>query len=479
MADNKGSKNPWQELWKELTKPPKWMKDADNKPDAKKDNGKKAEADASTRPKKRQPPSWWSWSQSDGVPVRKQRKQARRSSGSASGEPHSPKPRSAGSSRRTDVRVEAGHRARRSVPRSRPGGMSPLSNSRDDPSRTALSGIQGMIRRHGFAPNALNLYGLTATKVEPFGPVLRLRTNRGLIALKKSILAPKQILFLHEALTYAAEKNYTRYAPFVLTANGQPYVQVGGETYYATQWIRGQEVNFRSMQQLAASSRSLAEFHEATRGFEPKGYRPEMLFDMVPRFRDRRDELAQWKRRLERKSRKDDVDLLYLKLIDPYLEQADRAIGVMKGPSVRAHLLYEEEDPVLCHLDLTPYNMVWAQNGQVYLIDLDFCSFGPRTLDVAHLLRRALQRSEWEEGVARHVLVNYNSLRMMSLAEYELLYGLLLFPHRFWRIAYQHYELGHDPHHLGFFQLAEAEEERRNQFLTQFGKQVQRMGGGL
>lgn len=469
MADNKGGNNNkpkvggfMNELWKELTKPPRWAHV--QKPGSineKKEDGKKEEADASKKPRKRQPPSWWSWSQSDGVPRRKHRQ--RRPS-------------------RPDAHRATGSRARTKAAGSRkPTRKSspvPISKSRGDvgsKAPEALSQIHSQIRRHGFAPNVLKQYGLTATKVEPFGPVLRLRTNQGLIALKKTHLSPKHIQFLNGAFHHLEGNRFTKFAPFLLTADGQPYGMVGGETYYATRWLRGQEVDFRSFPQLALASRTLAEFHEASRGYAPS-QRPSAIFDMVDRFADRREELLEWKQRAKQKRRPDGVDEFFLQHVDLYLGQCDRALAMLRRPEIRAHLLFEEEDPCLCHLDLTPYNMVFTHNRQVALIDLDFCTYGPRTLDLAHLMRRALQRQEWNEDVAWHCLVNYNALRMLNRAEYRIVLGLLTFPHRFWRIAYEHYDIGHDPHHLGYFQLCEAEEAKRQAFLARFARQIDRMG---
>ncbi|PWK13817.1 CotS family spore coat protein [Tumebacillus permanentifrigoris] len=476
MADNKKSSDIFKNLWEELTKPPKWMKEGKKSSSSskKKDDGKKDEADASSTPKKRQPPSWWSWSTSDGVPAKptpKESKKKKRTRSRTSSHPT------------THQRSRPNSKPSRSTQTSnlkpRHGNLAPLAQSKSDlgsPDHDdSLSTVHSMIRRHGFSPASLKAYGITATKVEPFGPVLRLRTSKGLIALKKTELSPKQVQFLHESFLYLESRKFTRYAPFVLSTDGLPYVQVGGETYYATQWVRGQEVDFRSMPQLALTARTLADFHEASRGYEPKGYRPAMIFDLVDRFQDRRDEFNMWKKRAKAKSRPDEVDKKFLRLVDAYIAQADQALTVMKRPNVRAHLLYEEDDPPLCHLDLTPYNMVYTTIGQVCLIDLDFCTYGPRTLDLAHLVRRALQRADWEEDVLRHALVNYNAVRLLTVAEYVLLYGLLVFPHRFWRISYQHYEVGHDPHHMGYYELAEAEETKRQAFLKKFGQQVDRM----
>jgi CotS family spore coat protein len=471
VADQKGN-DPnkgggfFHELWKELTKPPKWAK-VPPKPDSgqKKDDGKKHEADASQKSRKRQPPSWWSWSQSDGVPRRRHRERQSRTVRSQS--------RAIGS-----VRSVASEKLRRTrskrPPKSAP---LPISKSRADAGSQfpAAAEVQAAIRRHGFAPAILKQYGLTASKVEPFGPVLRLRTNQGLIALKKTHLAPKNILFLHGAFQHLEEKRFTKFAPFLLTTDGRPYGIVGGDTYYITRWLRGQEVDFRSSPQLALAARTLAEFHEASRGYEPE-HRPAAIFDMVDRFADRRDELLEWKKRVQKKRRPDGVDQFFLQHVDLYVSQCAQALTLLKKPEIRAHLLYEEEDPCLCHLDLTPYNMVFTQNNQVALIDLDFCTYGPRTLDLAHLMRRALQRQEWDQDAAWHCLVNYNSLRMLTRPEYRILQGLLIFPHRFWRIAYEHYDVGHDPNHLGYFQLCEAEESKRQAFLTTFGRQIDRMG---
>lgn len=458
MADNKNSD--WlKQLFNEVMRPPKWMKEP-KRPGgggAKKPNGdgKKAEADVSITPKKRQSPAWWSWSQSDGVPKARRRKRERQT-----------------------------HRSPQQIRKSKPAVKKErLSNSQGRLSQSDLgsalpgsaSGLQAQIRRHGFSPSVCKSYGITPTKVEPFGPVLRLRTQQGLVALKKSYLPPAHIAFLHQAFLHLEQKKFTRFSPFLLTPDGKPYATIGGDTYYATRWIRGQEVDFRSMPQLALTARTLADFHVASRGFEPNGYAPPPIFDMVDRFKDRRDELAEWKRRAAIKSRPDEIDNIYLKHADHYIKQADQALATLRRPQVRSQLLFEEDDPSLLHLDLTPYNMIYTPNNQVALIDLDFAAFGPRTLDLAHLMRRGLQRQDWDEATARHVLVNYNAAAPLQPAEYQILSGLLRFPHRFWRIGYQHYDVGHDPNHLGYFQLAESEEQRRLAFLEKFEKQISRV----
>lgn len=465
MADNKGGNKPkaggfMNELWKELTKPPKWANVQKPSGTDKKDDGKD-EAGASQKPRKRQPPSWWSWSQSDGVPRRKHRERhySRKETGRA-------------------AVSRARNKAAGSRKPTRKNSPAPISKSRGDVGSKvpeALSQIHSQIRRHGFAPNVLKQYGLTTTKVEPFGPVLRLRTNQGLVALKKTHLSPKHIKFLNRAFQHLEGKQFTKFAPFLLTTDGQPYGLVGGDTYYITRWLRGQEVDFRSLPQLAMASSTLAEFHEASRGYEPS-QRPPAIFDMVDRFADRREELVEWKLRAKQKRRPDGVDEYFLKYVDLYIGQCDRSLAMLRRSEIRAHLLNEEEDPCLCHLDLTPYNMVFTQNQQVALIDLDFCTYGPRTLDLAHMMRRALQRQDWNEDTAWHCLINYNALRMLNRAEYRIVLGLLTFPHRFWRIAYEHYDIAHDPNHLGYFQLCEAEESKRQEFLTRFARRIDRMG---
>lgn len=493
MADKPGDF--FKEMWNELTKPPKWMKDVKKPGAAKSDaqkkddkqDGKKAEAGASKPPmwslfgkkpeatppkqdtKKRQPPPWWSWSTSDGVPEKavKRKKESEANTDTAQGSATETVTRGSKSSKKKGKSSKKSGSPNPLTPHE---GLDDFGSEQPSP----LNEIDSMIRSHGFAPTVLNQYGVTATKVEPFGPVLRLRTPQGLIALKKTFLPPKHVQFLYDATKYLSDNNFTYFSPFLLTQKGAPYAMVGGDTYYATQWIRGQEADFRSAQQLAFAARTIAQMHHTSRGFEPRGYAPSGIFDMVDRFQDRRNELQHWKRLAQNKRRPDGVDVLYLKLVDAYTEQADKALAILKKPEVRAHLLYEEDDPCLCHLDVTPYNMVWTTNHQICLIDLDFCTYGPRTLDLAHLMRRALQRQEWDESVAWQTLMNYQTVSPLAPVEHQILYGLLMFPHRFWRIAYQHYELGHNPHHLGYFQLAEGEEEKRQKFLAQFGKTVNR-----
>ncbi|MFD2169510.1 CotS family spore coat protein [Tumebacillus lipolyticus] len=468
MADNsKNSEKKGQDWLKllldEFMKPPKWLNDGKKQGGSSAGkSGKKNEADVSITPKRRQPPAWWSWSASDGVPKARRKKKKRELHGAHDrGRAPAPKKLPLAPS---EVQLKKKNRPADRLAPSDLGSALPSSPT----------GLHAQISRHGFAPAVLRAYGITPTKVEPFGPVLRLRTNKGLIALKKSYLRSAHIAYLHQVFKHLEQNQFKRYAPFLLTTKGLPYAEIGGDTYYATRWIRGQEVDFRSRSQLAITARTLAEFHRASRGFEPSGFAPPSIFDMVERFADRRDELIEWKRRAEVKSRPDAIDKIYLQHADHHISQAQQALAILKRPQVRAQLLFEEDDPPLLHLDLTPYNLIYAQNHQVIMIDFDFATPGPRTLDLAHLMRRGLQRQEWDEAVARLILVNYSSAGGLQNAEYQMLSGLLRFPHRFWRIGYQHYDLGHDPNHLGYFQLAEAEEENRLKFLERFDRNISR-----
>ncbi len=300
-------------------------------------------------------------------------------------------------------------------------------------------------------------------------------------ALKESKLSPARITFMADALDELHRRGFKRVARIIRTArSNKPYLIDGAHTYYVSEWVPGLPVQLASMRQLNAAAKSLARFHERSQNYESGSFQPPHAYRVFEHLLNRKQDLTRLYQTIEHRSEKNSFDELFLHHFAKADKQATDALSLCKLPEVESHLKQAMDKPGLCHLDVTRSNLIVHPAGFVQLIDFDTMTFGPRAVDLAHLLRRAMQaQGTWSNEIALVPLIAYNRVQPLVQGEYLLLESLLTFPHRFWRIAHTYY--GASPqstesYHLQLKNLQDslALENPRDEFLSSFSRQVTR-----
>jgi len=319
------------------------------------------------------------------------------------------------------------------------------------------------------AVNAYNWQVKNATRVHN---IIRVDTSEGAYALKRTHIDVGRARFLKQLLNHVEREGFNRFAHFALTKSKQPFIVINGQCYYATRWVEGTPIYFTSLLHVKQTAYALAQFYEASRGFETAGYRPQMVYDLAELTRERWADLTKLTEQVERKSNKDGFDELFLSESGRWIEDAHESLQIMNGRDVKQHLQSEEQHPGLCHLDVIPGNFVYGEDKEVYILDFDLSTYAPRALDIAHLLRRALQLQNWTSELAYNCFLQYNALCDISKAEYRLIQGLMTFPYRAWRIAHTRYRVFVDDSQFEDLSSCVRQEGRRQEFLQAFADQL-------
>ncbi|MCY0875246.1 MAG: phosphotransferase [Firmicutes bacterium] len=311
--------------------------------------------------------------------------------------------------------------------------------------------------------------------------VWRVTTDRGQVyALKETALSPARLRFIADALDEVYGLGFTHVARMIRRRSGDPYLQEAGQRYTLSEWLPGHRAQFASTRQVGAAARATARFHDVSRRFTPKGQEPPSAFAVFDHLLARKQDLVHVQNQLEQASALDDFDELALRQLPKANQQAADALALLKLPETERDLSIAVQDPGLCHLDVTRRNIILHPTGYAQLIDFDRTAFGPRTLDLAHLIRRAMQaHGTWTSEIAIAPLLAYNRVRPLTQGEYLLLEALLVFPHRLWRLLRTHYDGPEESEAqarktVDAFRDAIALEDERERFLVTFARQVTR-----
>lgn len=334
---------------------------------------------------------------------------------------------------------------------------------------------QAMLRQADFPVTLPALYGWEVTSIKRVSNVVHIYTTNGEYALKRTHIPPERVVFLEKALDYLQAHDFTRFSPIVSTTQNRPFVHLNDETYYATKWLPGQAANFSSISQVGQIAQTLAQFHEASKGFSHTGYRPPNEFRLQRMMRERAFDIRELLAIAEQAQNPSQFDKMFLELGPSLRKDAEKSLRLLENEACQEYLQQEEQQPGLCHLDVIPNNFVYDGNHVLWLLDFDLSTFAPRVLDEAHLLRRSLQRTNWDTEAAYACFLQYNAVRAMSAEEYVLVQALLTFPYQAWRIANTHYRVFQDSEQVLDLEAVLAQETRRQTFLDAFAKQITRV----
>ncbi|MCL6592884.1 MAG: phosphotransferase [Alicyclobacillus sp.] len=332
---------------------------------------------------------------------------------------------------------------------------------------------QTVFRAAHLPPALAKAYGWQVTAAERAGSAVKVTTPRGVYACKRADVPVERVRFIRDILTFARQAGFQHCCEWVPARRGQACVVRGTAVYYATRWVPGQSLSLTQPTQLAAAARSLAGWHEATRGFEAARYNPPDEFDLPGLLRQRTDDLRVLLLRAEAARQPDAFDELLRRLAPSLRRDAEHSLRIVSHPSCQEFLQRDAELPGVCHLDVTPSNLVYTPQQQAVLIDFDLATFAPRALDLAHLLRRSLQLQHWRGTVAYTCFREYQAVRPLESAEYLLVQALLTFPYRAWRIAHTRYRLYQDNEQVQELRGVSEQEEERQAFLREFADQLQ------
>jgi len=274
--------------------------------------------------------------------------------------------------------------------------------------------------------------------------ILKLDTDRGLKVLKRSRISPAEIRFVHAVQEHLAAAGFADAPRFLLTCDGEPFCGSGNDVYVVADWVEANHSSLKRTAELAAAVAKIAELHEKGAGFQPPAdLAPDRIrWGRWPEiFRSRLDQLGVF-RRLAREARtRTAFDRRYMGLLEYYWDQAATAIAMLLRTRYRRLMDLEQRRRSLCHHDLTHRNILFRENGGVYLLDFDYCICDSRLHDLGSLIVRRCKRLGWRVAAAESLLRLYSKSaeRPLSPEELEVLAAFLHWPQDFWQVGLQYY----------------------------------------
>lgn len=299
--------------------------------------------------------------------------------------------------------------------------------------------VVALMEAWGYAPESIG--GIT-----PVLDVFRVETTDGPKNLKWTRHSDAMLVFVTSALRHQVQNGFTHLREPLPTRDGRPFLVHQGQHYLLSDWIEGQQADLTRPEELAVSCRTLALFHQASRGYRaPAGADLRRRWGLLHRSLAKRClELAQLPRQAASRPTLTGFDREIWAETEYYLTLANFARKLLAVSDYGALAAKAARQGSLCHGDVAARNFIVTPAGDVSLIDFDGLSQDLPLVDLWKLYRRAMKAFSWDAELGLKILEAYETVYTLSPAELEVLMALVSFPQKFWRLANRYYS-GHYP----------------------------------
>lgn len=284
-------------------------------------------------------------------------------------------------------------------------------------------------------------YDVDIKNIEKIKNAYKIDAKDGRYCLKVIGYQFPHFYFILSAMKHLQKKGFETIPYILKTKSNSDFIRLGDKYAYVTEWIPSRMSNYDNPIELGKVAEKIGELHTCSTGFRlDRNMRPRYGWNKwISTFSTRCDEILDFAHRISQKARKSEFDRLYLANINEELERGIRAIDGLKRNNYFKIMNKEVMRCGFCHHDLAHHNILVDKNGELVVIDFDYCILDSHIHDLSSLMIRAMKDGKWTHDKADLILNNYSLSNYVTNEELAIMKYFIKFPQAFWQVGIQYY----------------------------------------
>ena len=284
-------------------------------------------------------------------------------------------------------------------------------------------------------------YNIKISSAEKIKSVYKIKSGNMDYCLKVIKYELAHFLFILGVIRYLQENCFEKIPEIISTSDGKDFIIFDRFHAYLTPWVNARECNYDNLVDLEIAAKKLADLHNKSQGFHiTENMKPRIgWFKWIETFNTRRDEIVDFRKRIELKEEKSEFDNLYLSVIEEELERAEKSIINLTLSNYMETMESEIENKGFCHHDYAHHNVLIEDNGDVNIIDFDYCILDSHLHDLCSLLIRTMKNGKWDMNTALYLMNQYNSIKKIQNTDVPIMAAFMEFPQDYWQVGIQYY----------------------------------------
>lgn len=284
-------------------------------------------------------------------------------------------------------------------------------------------------------------YGLQIQYIEKIKNVYKISCDDKQYCLKVIKYDLGHFLFILSAIKHLQNNKFKHIPKIIKTKDDMDYINLQGCYAYLTNWITSRQCNYDNPVDVLIAASKLAELHKKSHGFDvTENMNPRIgWFKWPETFNTRKNEILDFKKRIDKKDKKTEFDKIYLNAMEEELDRAERSIENLIRSNYLEIMNKEIARKGFCHHDYANHNVLIGTGGEVNIIDFDYCMLDTHLHDLSSLLLRRMKNGKWSINNCIFIIDAYNSVNSVKRDEIPVMAAFMEFPQDYWQIGIQYY----------------------------------------
>lgn len=295
-----------------------------------------------------------------------------------------------------------------------------------------------------------------------------IESDSGLKLLKCFEGSKSRALFEHSVKEHLCMHGYYNTDLYVKTIEGDIIASDQfGCRYIVKNWFWGEECDLKELSQIEMASANLAKVHSVLRDVEFTKDQMEynVSGNLQETFEKRNRELKRVKSYIRDKKQKNEFEVAYLNFYDEFYEQGIEAAKKLIGSCYTEVLENSINCKMVCHGNYTYHNIImlknknealsrtyippgWINRQSISTTDIssrwsksiattnfEKSYIGLQIADLYQFIRKVMEKNNWDILYGSNIIEAYDRIQSISKRELGVLYVLLLYPEKFWKIT--------------------------------------------
>lgn len=279
-----------------------------------------------------------------------------------------------------------------------------------------------------------------------------IETNKGPKLFKRLECSKRQVEFENKIQEVLVKKGHPYVDLYVSNSNDEIITTDSlGNNFLMKDWNSGKGCDLRDEKDVLKGVSNLAKIHKLLRNVPISD--EELSFagekNLIKVFEKRTRELMSLRSYIRGKRKKNEFEICFLDCYEFLLEQAVLANKLLKKSQYNNLLKSAVSEGHLYHGNYTYHNLIILDKKTKNNMDLSIerivtsnfekAVIGIQINDLYHFMRKTMEKNDWNINLGNQMIVKYNSICKISKNEAEILYILLLYPEKFWKISNYYY----------------------------------------
>lgn len=264
-----------------------------------------------------------------------------------------------------------------------------------------------------------------------------LETDQGLKLYRNYEGSENKVEFEQSVKEHLYKTGYSKIDLYLRNQNGELITADSmGTKYIIKSWFNAEECNLREVSNIVAASRNLADLHNYMQSVQTGStdQNAKYVSNLGTQFDKHNRELKRVRGYIRDKKQKNEFEVCFLNVYNQFYEQGITSLEILRESSYENLLEQCVLKNTMCHGNYIYHNILMLPGG-IATTNFDKVCIGVQMFDLYCFIRKVMEKNNWNAQYGNLIIEEYDKIRTISKEELKILYVLLLYPEKFWKVT--------------------------------------------